>query len=29
MLKEDPSMQKEFVYLNRRTHAYDFKIVEF
>lgn len=29
MIRTDPEMQDEFCYLNKRNHAYDFKIVEF
>ena len=29
MIRTDPEMQDEFCYLNRKSHAYDFKIVEF
>ena len=29
IIKSDPEMIDEFCYLNKRAHAYDFKIVEF
>ena len=29
MLRDDPDMQDEFCYLNKRSNAYDFYIVDF
>jgi len=29
LIKTDPEMADEFCYLNKRTHSYDWKIVEF
>lgn len=29
LIRTDPDMADEFCYLNKRDHAYDFKIVEF
>jgi len=29
MLRNEPAMHDEFCYLNRRNHAYDYKIVDY
>lgn len=29
LIRQDPEMRDEFCYLNRRAHAYDYKIVDY
>ena len=29
LIRQDPEMRDEFCYLNRRNHAYDYKIVDY